>query len=61
MAVGYAEPEEIDQINILEATKLAMDRAIENLKNNFNLNQPLDKLIIDGTARISIRDYCVKK
>ena len=46
--VGYAEPEEIDQINILEATKLAMDRAIENLKNKFNLNQPLDKLIIDG-------------
>lgn len=46
--VGYAEPEEIDQINILEATKLAMDRAIENLKNNFNLNQPLDKFIIDG-------------
>jgi ribonuclease HII len=48
--VGYAEPEEIDQINILEATKLAMDRAIENLKNNFNLNQPLDKLIIDGVG-----------
>mgnify|MGYP000126592382 CR=1 FL=1 len=46
--VGYAEPEEIDQINILEATKLAMNRAIENLKNKFNLNQPLDKLIIDG-------------
>jgi len=48
--VGYAEPEEIDQINILEATKLAMDRAIENLKNSFNLNQPLDKLIIDGVG-----------
>lgn len=48
--VGYAEPEEIDQINILEATKLAMDRAIENLKNSFNLNQPLDKLIIDGVS-----------
>ncbi len=48
--VGYAEPEEIDQINILEATKLAMDRAIKNLKNNFNLNQPLDKLIIDGVG-----------
>jgi ribonuclease HII len=30
-AVGYAEPEEIDKINILEATKLAMDRAINNL------------------------------
>lgn len=30
-AVGFAEPEEIDEINILEATKLAMDRAIEQL------------------------------
>ena len=30
-AVGFAEPEEIDKINILEATKLAMDRAINNL------------------------------
>ena len=48
--VGYAEPEEIDQINILEATKLAMDRAIENLKNNFNLKLQLDKLIIDGVG-----------
>ena len=49
-SVGYAEPEEIDQINILEATKLAMDRAIENLKNNFNLKLQLDKLIIDGVG-----------
>ena len=30
-AVGFAEPEEIDQINILEATKLAMERAINLL------------------------------
>jgi ribonuclease HII len=26
--VGWAEPEEIDQINILEATKLAMDLSL---------------------------------
>jgi len=31
--VGYAEPNEIDSINILEATKLAMERAINNLKS----------------------------
>jgi ribonuclease HII len=30
-SVGWAEPEEIDSINILEATKLAMDRAINQL------------------------------
>lgn len=44
--VGFAEPNEIDEINILEATKLAMDRAIENLKTNYN--EPVDILIIDG-------------
>ena len=41
-AVGFAEPEEIDDINILEATKLAMDRAIEQLTF-----KP-DYLVIDG-------------
>jgi ribonuclease HII len=41
-AVGYAEPQEIDSINILEATKLAMTRALEQLDN-----KP-DFLIIDG-------------
>jgi ribonuclease HII len=41
-AVGFAEPEEIDTINILEATKLAMDRAIEQLTF-----KP-DYLVIDG-------------
>jgi ribonuclease HII len=30
-SVAWAEPEEIDSINILEATKLAMDRAIDQL------------------------------
>lgn len=30
---GEASPEEIDEINILNATKLAMKRAIENLKD----------------------------
>lgn len=45
--VGYAEPSEIDSINILNATKLAMDRAIEDLKTKINLNNPIN-LIIDG-------------
>jgi ribonuclease HII len=41
-AVGFAEPQEIDSINILEATKLAMDRAL----NQFQFKP--DNLIIDG-------------
>lgn len=43
-AVGYAEPHEIDSINILEATKLAMSRAVEQL--TFKPNY----LIIDGVG-----------
>ena len=35
--VGYADENEIDKINILEATKLAINRAIEALLTNFNL------------------------
>jgi ribonuclease HII len=48
--VGWAEPGEIDSINILNATKLAMDRAITNLKDSFKLPQSLNNLIIDGVG-----------
>jgi len=41
-AVGEVEPDEIDRINILEATKLAMVKAIENLKPS------ADYLLIDA-------------
>ena len=40
--IGYAEPEEIDNINILEATYLAMHRALNNLNTNF------DSILVDG-------------
>jgi ribonuclease HII len=40
--VGIVGPEEIDRINILEATKMAMALAIEDL------NQPPDHLLIDA-------------
>ena len=43
-SVGYATNEEIDKINILEATKLAMQRAIDALPIK------TDYLIIDGTG-----------
>ena len=44
---GFATNEEIDQINILEATKLAMTRAITKLKDSKELNEEFS-LIIDG-------------
>jgi ribonuclease HII len=46
--VGYADEKEIDKINILNATKLAMDRAIDDLKSKYNNN--LNYLLIDGTG-----------
>ncbi len=41
-AVGEASPAEIDEINILQATMLAMRRAV------MNLNQPYDRVLVDG-------------
>jgi ribonuclease HII len=48
--VGWAEPIEIDQINILEATKKAMDRAIQNLKSKINLDNEQITVLIDGSG-----------
>ena len=51
--VGYADEKEIDKINILNATKLAMDRAIEDLTTKGykdNDNNKLSYLLIDGTG-----------
>lgn len=47
-AVGFATPEEIDSINILNATMLAMRRAIAALKVS------ADYALVDGNC---IRDY----
>ena len=44
--VGEASPTEIDEVNILQATMLAMRRAIEDLTTRFG-NWP-DKALIDG-------------
>ncbi|QWD73760.1 ribonuclease HII [Polynucleobacter sp. TSB-Sco08W16] len=44
--VGEASPTEIDQVNILQATMLAMRRAIEDLTTRLG-NWP-DKALIDG-------------
>jgi len=44
--IGEASPQEIDQLNILQATMLAMQRAIENLV--VALGAWPDKALIDG-------------
>lgn len=61
--VGYAESYEIDNINILEATKLSMERAIQNLKDRFadKIKNPITHLIIDGCWwEKKFPDYTVK-
>ena len=35
--VGFCTPEEIDEINILNASRVAMERAIENMNHKFDL------------------------
>ncbi len=63
--VGYADEKEIDKINILNATKLAMDRAIEDLKSKGNAssynNDKSFYLLIDGTGwEKKFKDYQVE-
>jgi ribonuclease HII len=49
--VGYADEKEIDKINILNATKLAMDRAIEDLTTKgYKKTNTITYLLIDGTG-----------
>ena len=61
--VGYADENEIDSINILNATKLAMDRAIIDLKTRIlpTNNIAITNLIIDGTGwDKKFKDYNVE-
>lgn len=52
IGVGEATPEEIDEINILNATFLAMRRALENLKKQCNTDH---LVLVDGNFKI--REY----
>lgn len=45
--IGHAEVEEIDRLNILQATYLAMQRSIEDMRSRFSLAPP-DLVLIDG-------------
>ena len=53
-SIGRVSERVIDKINILEATKLAMQRAVKNLQNNLGETKvhPVDFLIIDGNFEI---------
>ena len=44
--IGKVSPRIIDKVNILQATKLAMEKAVKNIKPDF--------LIIDGNFRINL-------
>lgn len=52
--VGIASNEEIDEINILRATHVAMTRAIENLEQK--LNKKVNVILIDGNSAPDIKD-----
>ena len=47
--IGECSPEEIDKYNILEATKIAMGRAIDVVRSKLNL----EYLLIDGNMKFS--------
>lgn len=53
VGVGIATVEEIDDINILNATFLSMRRALEDLKENDGVN--FEKVMVDGNHKI--REY----
>ena len=49
-AIGRCTPEEIDKYNILEATKIAMKRAIDEVKKKINL----EYVLIDGNMKFDL-------
>ena len=49
-AIGRCTPEEIDKYNILEATKIAMKRAIAEVKKQINL----EYVLIDGNMKFDL-------
>lgn len=48
--IGRCTPEEIDKYNILEATKIAMKRAIDEVKSQINL----EYVLIDGNMKFDL-------
>jgi|TARA_B100001971_G_C18123052_1_gene500495 ribonuclease HII len=52
--IGEASEKVIDRINIFEATKLAMVRAIEALKKKLDKDIKIDNIVIDGRMSLDI-------
>ncbi|MDU9050706.1 MAG: ribonuclease HII [Candidatus Electrothrix sp. Rat3] len=52
IGVGITEPAEIDQINILQASLLAMQRAVQDCGKNGKLSP--DFLLVDGTFKVPL-------
>ncbi len=50
VGIGIASVEEIDEFNILEATFIAMNRAIEDIKKDKNVK--FDTVLVDGNKLI---------
>lgn len=48
--IGECSPEEIDKYNILEATKIAMKKAIDKVKKQINL----EYVLIDGNMKFDL-------
>lgn len=59
-AIAYSTVEEIDRINILHASMLAMKRAVETLQQQFDIAQYVDRLLVqvDGNRRPDIHLPC---
>lgn len=62
VGVGWASVEEIDQINILQATFRAMHRAVEQVlaKAELSIEQHKPTLLIDGRDRIPSLGQCLQ-
>ncbi len=54
--IGIVSEKVIDKINILEATKLAMVKSVNNLKKK-NKKQKIGLLIIDGKIKLALPFY----
>lgn len=59
VGIGVANSNEIDEINILNATFLAMRRALEDLKNKVKINEESTLILVDGNFKI--REYSGKQ
>jgi ribonuclease HII len=56
VGVGFSTSAEVDQINILQASLLAMNRAVQNLKKNCGSSQEqkvlIGHVVVDGNQKI---------